>query len=255
MIRFKASTEGGQHELAFPQTISEIPLRAYIAIDEQFRAHPELNFPTSPKGWNLSKYAAILSVVQNILKATVHPRSAAEVIDHIPAKGKGFSMMVNVALNILTAINTYAPKFRNEFTYRGETFTVPGNSVQKIGPMEMEFVGETLTLGQLVEAYAKLSLFESKDDDGNPLFQDARFWSDVAIVAAIAQKVIDGKPEPLPTDLNGLADFVQARVNYFEDLPADVALDCGFFFIAYTRKSLSAVLRPYFSSRRKSPEA
>lgn len=255
MIHFKASTEGGKYDLAFPQTISEIPLRAYIAIDEQFRANPELNFPKNERQWNLAKYAALLAVIRNILKATVQPRASAEIIDQIPASGKGFAMLVNMALNILTAVNTYVPKFRNSFTYRGETFIVPGSTQQNIGPLQMEFVGETLTLGQVVEAYAKLSLFDSKDPQGNPVFEDVRFWSDVSIVAAIAQKVVNGQPEPFPSDLNALADFVQGRINYFEDLPSDVALDCGFFFIVSTRKLLSAALRPYFSSLRKSPGA
>lgn len=140
---------------------------------------------------------------------------------------------------------TYTPQERSKFVHHGETYYLPTKGVQKYGDQILDDFGQALTVGEVVEAYQRSHVYNMPGPDGEPM-KDRRYYTDLAVVASIARKKVDGKLEVPPTGVSEFSNFVTERMDLFADIPLPVASDACFFLA----NSLNRYFKTLMSQRR-----
>lgn len=158
-----------------------------------------------------------------------------------------------LAGNIFEALKAYKPKAIERFTHKGATYVLPKTEVLKIGKIKQTLYMANAKTGEIIEALQREHLYAGKDKNGQLILKDARYHTDLALVACVSRKEIDGELEKIPLSMKGFSDFINKRMEELEDLPATVALDAAFFLLDLNINSLkqATLVSPFKSQRRK----
>jgi hypothetical protein len=127
---------------------------------------------------------------------------------------------------IAKVLTAYKPKARTKddfaFKHNGQIFNIP--YIAK-SPLYQRAILPNISTGQAISAYELLRLSErvksqKGDPKGNRMFTDY-----LEMLAILALK----EGETLPVDRNERLYHIEKMVAFFQDIPADVALDVDFF--------------------------
>lgn len=175
----------------------------------------------------------------------------------------GSSGLMVIYSMIMESLNNYEPKRIEFFEFKGEKYYLPKDFVQKIGLTEFRIVGSDMQLIEAIEALQTEEILSGKDEEGNYHFgEDAKFHSDILIVACIARRVLSsGELEEMPSNHEKRQSWIQDRYELFKDLPMNIVLDIDFFLqsskLAYNNTlqlALSSKALLAISNRQKRPK-
>ena len=266
MIQAKISidtTEGTKtRALSIPETMGELTARGFVDILLQTEQWPQwlkkwsdLPFDQQEDEmatWNEEEFAEYFLAMLSVVAAA----SGTDIDDlrDIPIIKKSVSSgILPMAYKIINAMATYQPKERNEFSFRGKTYVVPGSEVFKIGVIEQRTFMPHERVGTVIEALQRQHIFSAKEPSGAYMLKDRLYYSDLSVIASLArEKKPSGEIEKAPmVGVQEYSDFVDTRMVEFSDIPADVFRDVGFFLLNSSRKRLNTLLSGSFLKGRK----
>lgn len=145
---------------------------------------------------------------------------------------------------VMRFISDYKPTERKEFEHRGQRFLLPELDVLEISNVSQKTWGPNMKTGEVIEALQRAKIFSAKGPDDKPQIADGLFYSDLGMIASLARRVdASGKEERKPLGLSAYSDFVNKRMTFFEDLPANILRDAAFFLWNSSRTSALTHIR------------
>lgn len=162
-----------------------------------------------------------------------------------------------IARKIFTSLATYKAQPRTSFEHRGRTFIVPPSSVTKIGEYEQVLHLPNARAGEVIEALQRSHLYGAKNEQGENVLPDAKYHTDLAMIASICRMKVGGTDEEpeleeIPYGMEKFSPFVDERMQLLADLPANIAIDVSFFLLNSLNSSLRTAMSALpFKSRRE----
>ena len=151
---------------------------------------------------------------------------------------------------IFTSLANYKPQERSEFTHKGVKFIVPAKEVTKVAQYSQTTYAPKATAGEVIEALQRAHIFGAKLPNGRDAVPDKRYHTDIAAIASVCRMVDeDGNIEEVPLGQSPFSGFVTARMQFLEDLPADIAIDVSFFLLNSVSQLLVTGLRKLRSKK------
>lgn len=158
---------------------------------------------------------------------------------------------------IFTNLAKYKPTARQKFTHRGHTYIVPQSEVAKVGQYEQITHLPNAKVGEVIEALQRAHIYGSKDEEGNYMLADRRYYTDLSMLACICRRQVGETEEELETIPFGQKEFgafVDKRMKELESVSAAVAIDCSFFLLNSLRLSLRTGMSAWRSKNLKKPK-
>lgn len=146
---------------------------------------------------------------------------------------------------IVKTINEYQPKELGHFEYKKMLFKVPDRLLDDYG--RTMYAPEIKTI-EAIEALQIEHVFSEKNKEGDYIYPDRLYHTDIGVMAAICRKskkeeTEEGETkiipiETLPLNMTARQKFLQKRMKFFNDVPMTVALDIDFFLSNSKRISI-----------------
>ena len=139
-------------------------------------------------------------------------------------QGEGLLAMYST---LIECLRKYTPTEIDRFEWKGDTYVVPKSIVDSFGT---KTVGASLSTIESIEALQFSLVLNSKNAQGKHHFEDRKYKTDLALLACLCRKVLkDGAIEQMPLEFMKRRRFIDARIQHFEDVPFNIALDIDFF--------------------------
>lgn len=236
-ITYKQENEERVFVVELPSTANEVTLLQWsryrsIPVPEALQ-NRDADAPMSTQDW-----FTFMGYAQKVLGVFGVPDEVIpgiEYTDDVTGHDGIFAMFVQT-MGILT---NYEPKERDEFRHRGVRYCFPETVRQSF---EQFLVGGKMTVGQATDALQLEHVLSAKDDKGGDVMEDQGYHKDTAIIAALSRKVLPGGViEEWPLDFIERRKILDERIDAFQDLPMDIALD-GCFFLSDLKLKLLVTL-------------
>jgi len=127
-------------------------------------------------------------------------------------------------------INSYEPKERQYFEHKGKRFAVPTKFIDDYGRSRY---APNMTTIEALEALQVEHVFSAKGEDGELVYKDRYYHTDLGVMAAICRECDKGGTviDALPLDMHERESFLARRIKFFSDVTMDIALDVDFFLL------------------------
>lgn len=161
----------------------------------------------------LLRFFVYIDVGDDILRASI------EDILNMPPTGE--DSLSALFMYVFDRIMKYKPTERKTFKHKGQVFQIPTSIA--IGS-NFKLFGAKMSSIEAIEALQLQHVYSDKKG------ADARYNSVIGVMAAICRKVDNkGNLEDMPLDSTERRAFMQERMDFFQDMPMDIALDVDFF--------------------------
>lgn len=189
------------------------------------------------KVWNeenwMDFYLSVGSLLASVSPDEVTINDLLSVPFTSAKQGDGLLAMYSV---LIDCIQSYQPTERRSFEWQGATYVVPKSITDSFGAT---MVGANLTTIESIEALQFSQVLNGKDEHGEPVFEDAKYQTDLALMACLCRKVKkSGELESMPLDFVKRRRFIDQRMQKFKDVPFNIALDIDFFLSGLFSASL-----------------
>lgn len=217
-------------KVKLPTQPSEVTLKTYCELELYLKGLPD--WFKQAQFENLSEldtgnfYLYICKIL------SIFSGQPKELFEGVTMDELGKNSLILMYLNIPTLIMTYKPQERKEFKYRGQTYIVPHNVINKITGRE-EQPKLTMIEGTLLMQYNHIySKSEAVEQLGT-------YHKILLIISVLCRK----KGEVLPSDDKMIEGFTAGRKKLFENLPMNIALDVWFFLSSTYRDYSKATIQ------------
>lgn len=270
MIRFKiegVSEEGKSfvRKLSLADTVEEMTFSQWVDLQLLIEAWPDWLKAFSEKppedqaqeitSWGPLKEAEYLRQMALVINNFCLEGSLEDIIE-IPVFTESHDSpgLEVLAGKIFRALAEYRPQDRDRFTHHGRTFVVPGVETIVTGDFESITYMPRAKVKEVISALQRAHLYGAKGEDGKPALPRSRYYTDLGMIAAICREEIDGQEQPGPSTLEDWESYVEERAKFFADIPANIAIDIGFFLLNSLVKLLAtdlSALRSNLQKRRR----
>jgi hypothetical protein len=227
--------------ITVPDSAGEITLLQWCRVQEI--EPPDVlqeddNIDTLPMPHRVTSWLSIIDYARKVLSVFDVSESIIVNADLSELQSEQADGLLAMFVDLVTSVNGYQPKFRERFKFKGRTFSFPENVQQSFGQL---LIGGRMSMGQASDALQLDQALSATGEDGKPLMNDQRYHRDLAVVASLSREIIGGDVERPPLDWVDRRKWLDERVELFEDLPMDIALD-GCFFLSSLKVRLVATL-------------
>ena len=207
------------------------------------------------QGWDNLHQAEYYHQLAKVVECFTTPKgSLAEVLGlQLFHEGRADTNSIELlSSKIFSALTTYKPnQARSGFVHKGRHFVVPETEIVKIGEMQQVTRMASSKAGEVIEALQRSHILGARDDKGAQVMPDAKYHTDIAMIASVCrEKLPGGQLETVPLGIKEFSGFVNDRIDFLADLPADIALDIGFFLTNSLRTYVATAMLDWRSKNR-----
>jgi hypothetical protein len=229
-LKFFITTENGEaeKEINFSNQPHEISLRQWADLEmrrdkwpEWFKSHLQEDGEEIIEGWDADQWSQAYYIFADCLSIFATDASFEDILQ-APPHGIDGPGLISAFFEVLFAVFSYKPKTVSHFIHKDERFLIP-ETVYNVP-------GKKLSTQEAIEALQVEHIYQAKKD-GKFRYEDRRWYTVLGIISALCRKIdpSTNEPEKMPLEPNELDQWRRQRMDFFQDIKMDVAMDVAFF--------------------------